>query len=109
MPSIYPIAQSLFVNRQAESAAQQGPLKGGEKSLNNNDLHTKTKVSPIEGEFIKIGDMVSFNEAENLFDRAHQYAQMTSSAQNGLQAYTSIDVENKREALRRLMGVDLYA
>lgn len=104
MASIYPMTQSLFVNRQAQSATQQQPVKDI-----NSAIHVKAKPSPIEGEFFKIGDSVSFSQAENLFERANQYAQMTKSAQNGLQAYTAIDTETKREELQRLMGVDLYA
>ncbi|MFT4652657.1 MAG: hypothetical protein ACJA0G_001054 [Kangiellaceae bacterium] len=103
MASIYPMTQSLFVNRQPDSAQQ--PLV---KDINS-AVEATTKLSPIEGEFFKIGDSVSFSQAENLFERANQYAQLTTSAQNGLQIYTAIDTGSQREELRRLMGVDLYA
>jgi hypothetical protein len=103
MASIYPMTQSLFVNRQPDSAPQ--PLV---KDINS-AVEATTKLSPIEGEFFKIGDSVSFSQAENLFERANQYAQLTTSAQNGLQIYTAIDTGSQREELRRLMGVDLYA
>ncbi len=91
------------MERQTESGQQ--PL--GKDS--SNAVEATTKLSPIEGEFFKIGDSVSFSQAENLFERANQYAQLTTSAQNGLQIYTAIDTGSQREELRRLMGVDLYA
>lgn len=104
MASIYPMTQSFFVNRQPDSAAQSPRVKDV-----NSAIQATTKLSPIEGEFFKIGDSVSFSQAENLFERANQYAQMTTSAQNGLQVYSAIDTGSEREELRRLMGVDLYA
>jgi hypothetical protein len=108
MANIYPTTQSLFVNKQLESPTQQVPIREPK-----NNLQKGAALAPIEGEFVKIGDSVSFSEAENLFERANQYAQMNAdiskSAHNGLQAYTAIDTETKREALRSLMGVDLYA
>lgn len=102
--TIYPMTQSLFVNKQTESTSQQ--VSPRDTKAEN---PSATRQMPIEGEFIKIGDSVSFSQAENLFDRANKYAELSNNAQNGLQAYTAIDTENKREALRRLMGVDLYA
>lgn len=103
---MFPVTQSLFVNRQVESTGQQSTVN---KKIDSTNAQHQAKPKVVEGEFIKIGDSVSFTEAESLFERANQYAQLSNSAQNGLQAYTSIDAQNKREELRRLMGVDLYA
>ena len=91
------------MERQTESGQQ--PL--GKDS--SNGVEDRTKLSRNEGGFFRRGDSVSFSQAENLFERANQYAQLTTSAQNGLQIYTAIDTGSQREELRRLMGVDLYA
>lgn len=104
MPTIYPLAQTLFVNKQSESAHYQQA-----QNRNADIVKPVNKLHAIEGEFIKIGDSASFNEAKHIFERANQYAQMTNNAQNGLQAYTALDVDKTREDVRRLMGVDLYA
>lgn len=104
MAAIYPLAQTLFVNKQNESASYV-------QTHNRNAEAAKSvsKVAALEGEFIKTGDSTSFSEAQHIFERAKQFSQMSSNAQNGLHAYTSLDTEKTREALRNLMGVDLYA
>lgn len=104
MAGIYPLAQTLFVNKQNESASYV-------QTHNRNADMAKpvNKTAALEGEFIKTGDSASFSDAQHIFERANQFAQMSSTAQNGLQAYTSLDTEKTREAVRRLMGVDLYA
>lgn len=104
MPTIYPLAQTFFVNKHSESANSQQA-----QNRNADIVKPVTKGTAIEGEFIKVGDSTSFSGAQHIFERANQYAQMTKSAQNGLQAYTSLEVESTRETLRGLMGVDLYA
>jgi hypothetical protein len=104
--------QSLFVNRQSASTAAQMPIKENKGDVSHpvqEVAQAKKTKAPIEGEFIKIVEHASFDQAENLFEHANQYAKMTNNAQNGLQAYTAIDTQNKRNALRDLMGVDLYA
>ena len=104
MAAIYPLAQTLFVNKQNESASYV-------QTHNRNVEMAKpaNMVVALEGEFIKTGDSGSFSDAQHIFERANQFAQMSSNAQNGLHAYTSLDTERTREAVRRLMGVDLYA
>jgi hypothetical protein len=104
MAGIYPLAQTLFVNKQNESASYV-------QTHNRNADMAKpvSKQAALEGEFIKTGNSASFSDAQHIFERANQYAQMSSTAQNGLQAYTSLDTERTREAVRHLMGVDLYA
>jgi len=104
MSTVYPLAQSLFVNKQSESTSHQQT-----QDRNVDAVKSANNATAIEGEFIKIGDSTSFMEAQDMFERAKQYANMTNNAQNGLQTYTSLDAENQREALRELMGVDLYA
>lgn len=104
MTTIYAMTQSMFVNKQAQSPQPPSAIKDPHSARN-----LSQKPAAIEGEFIKIGDSVTQDDAQNLFERANQYAQLSANAQNGLQAYTAIDTENKREALRQLMGVDLYA
>lgn len=104
MAGIYPVAQTLFVNKQNESASY---VQAHNRSADMAKPVSKTVA--LEGEFIKTGDATSFSDAQHIFERANQFAQMSSTAQNGLQAYTSLDTEKNREAVRRLMGVDLYA
>lgn len=100
MADIFPVKQSLFVNRQAQAATQT-----------NDAVKNTNGSSPavIEGEYIKIGDFASFSQAKSLFETANQFASLSNNAQNGLQAYTALDAQNKRDELKRLMGVDLYA
>jgi len=104
MPTIYPLAQTVFVNKQGQS------VRGPQTSIANTEL-TKpvTKATVFEGEFIKTGDSTNFTHARDIFERANQFALLTNNAQNGLQSYTFSDTQDKREALRHLMGVDLYA
>ncbi len=96
------MVQTLFVNKQVE------PFQKYDSKTQQTDAD-KQSLKPLEGEYIKIGDSVGFAQAEELFEHTNRYAAMPSKVHNGLQAYTSIDMANKREALRSLMGVDLYA
>jgi hypothetical protein len=108
MATIYPMTQSFFVNKQAESPAQQAVVKDSAENKKETTNNVQ-KAKPVEGEFIKVGDAVSFNQAEDLFENAKKYVEMTKNAQQGLQAYTSLDTDTKRDKLHNLMGVDLYA
>lgn len=104
MSTIYPIAQTLYVNKQSESASQQYSHNRSE-----NEIKAVAKSAALEGDIIKIGDASSFIEAQDMFERANQFNKISNNAQNGIQAYTSQDIETRRETVRELMGVDLYA
>ncbi|MEM0911271.1 MAG: hypothetical protein AAGJ37_09875 [Pseudomonadota bacterium] len=63
----------------------------------------------VNVELIKRGDLHSFKQADMLFNRANAYANMTMQAQRMLSGYQSVALDERKETIRQMLGVDLYA
>ena len=103
MQSTTSVTQSVFVNKQSEQVKNNNPQQASQN---------KAQAVAIEGEFVKRGDQHTQHQAEDVFARSHEFANMESvsfSVKNGLQAYTSMDLAIKKDEISRLMGVDLFA
>jgi hypothetical protein len=103
MQSSTSITQSIFVNKQNDKVNNKalGQPMNGEKT-----------AAPIEGDFVRRGNQETHDKAQDVFVRNNEFAKMDNvsfSVKNGLQAYTSLDISNKKEEISRLMGVDLFA
>lgn len=102
MQSISTVNQSIFNNKQVET--------GDRKNLQSNNENTNPKAQKIlEGELLKVGDTVTQQQAEDIFERTHIFQDLSYQAQHGLKAYVSHELDYKRQALKETMGVDLYA
>ena len=73
------------------------------------DKPNKNQPITLEVEFIKRGDKAAQVQADDLFAQANSYASVAPKVQQSLQAYQSLALSDKREALSDLMGIDLYA
>lgn len=104
MSSINSVNQSLFVNRQAPDQA-----------ANKASKHSAEEKAPlvIEADFVQTGSQKSIEQADAMFSRANDYAKLSEhyspKAQQGIQAYNALEVESKRDHIRGIMGVDIYA
>ncbi|GEM_PF-5216455 len=64
---------------------------------------------PINVELINSGDKRSFEHAEMLFKRANAYAGLTMQAQRMLTGYEGVVLNERKETIRQMLGVDIYA
>ncbi|MFC4699769.1 hypothetical protein ACFO4O_06325 [Glaciecola siphonariae] len=104
MESVSTIKQSLYVNDELNATR-----KPRSPSQNNDASGSQTPASKISEQVIKTGSNQTMADAEAIFARANSYSDVSAKVQKNLQAYESVELSLKREALSELMGVDLYA
>lgn len=105
MQSLPSIRQSLFVNSFENNQTRNE--KVDTKAHQQSEQSDQKKV--IQGQVIRKGEAQSFTQADDIFERANYYDSLPSSTKEGLKAYTSIDNEIKRDQIKQMMGIDLYA
>ncbi|MBT1450948.1 hypothetical protein KJ365_08650 [Glaciecola sp. XM2] len=102
MDSVSTINQGLFVNPESGTpkarVAQTHPVNNTEQDKPENTNYV-----------VRSGSKQAMSDAEAIFARANSYADISGKAQKSLQAYEAIEVSMKREAVSKLMGVDIYA
>lgn len=102
MQSVGSVNQSLFVNKHHENLSH--------KYAKVDSASDKAQsIQPIEGELLKMGDSVSASHANDLFNRSSAFKEFPYQVQHGLKSYTSLEMNETRESLKAIMGVDLYA
>jgi hypothetical protein len=73
------------------------------------DANQQNKAVTLEVALLKSGDNAAKLQADELFAQANSYAKVSPKVQQSLQAYESLEILSKREAISSLMGIDLYA
>jgi len=106
MDSSASIHNRIFINADADASSKRATLSLPEKST---DPQTSSIPAKRNDPIIKYGNPESVADAQAMFSRANSYADLSSSIKKGLQAYESIDMSERQEALKQLMGVDIYA
>ncbi|MGQ8364039.1 hypothetical protein [Glaciecola sp. 1036] len=91
----------------------------GQLFVNENPVQPKHKaVDPVKqqdtyqsttNDFVKSATETTEAVLEQVFARADTYAGISSSAQKSLEAYHQVEINHKREVVKTLLGVDLYA
>ncbi len=107
MQSILSTRQSIFINDSANSAVRPNKVANNVDNAGAFEQNAPKKV--LEGHIIKRGESENFAQADGIFERAEYFKSLSSSVKQGIQAYTSIDNEVKREQIKSMMGVDIYA
>lgn len=107
MSTITGLNQSLFVNKQDGNSAHSPKV-----NTQNSDRQVLKPVT-LEADFIQAGNEYIQQQADDIFTRANEYTKLSDAyspaAQEGLRAYSSIELAAKREAVSLMMGVDIYA
>lgn len=98
MPSISSVNlyQQRFVNQQNDHQAAS-PAK-----LEDNLPTTQVQL-------VRVGDDHAKEQADYLFERANAFAKLSTQGQRMILGYESVAREQQRDAVRQVMGVDLFA
>lgn len=107
MHSLQITRQLIFVNDSINNTVRANKVDKDVESATAFEQNPSKKV--LEGDVIKRGEPDNFAQADDIFKRAEYFKSLSSSVKQGIQAYTSIDNEFKREQIKLMMGVDLYA
>jgi hypothetical protein len=102
------ISQQPFMVSQ-QLGINKAPQKPNEPIAVSADKQDKNQPITLEVEVLKRGDKAAQTQADDIFAQANSYASVSPKVQQSLQAYQSLALSDKREALSDLMGIDLYA
>ena len=69
---------------------------------------TDENEKPIEVVFVKSGDSRTQKQAEDVFQRANAFADLSMQAKRMVTGYAKIELEASREQFSQLLGVDIY-
>lgn len=108
----------MKINNVTDNLAQSflGTHSVSNNSKSSLDYEQKRTVTEpraiIEGDYVRVGDEKTIEQAQELFSRAglyEQYAKLDSRAAKGLETYQSLLTASERDSISELMGVDVYA
>lgn len=94
--SVLSAQQQPFVNDQYKKPKQVEDVKGS---------HEKQ----VSVELVNSGDVRSKSQADMIFQRANAYAKLSMQAQRMLSGYEGVVLNERKESIRKMLGVDLYA
>ncbi|WP_371192873.1 hypothetical protein [Glaciecola sp. SC05] len=101
MESISSTQKNLFINSDAGN--------GQKPTVNHANGDAAEQQPPLKKHVVKTGSQQTMADAEAIFSRANSYADVSAKVQKNLQAYETVELSQKREAVSKLMGVDIYA
>ena len=99
MQPISSINYQVFVNQDRPVVKPSSIQKEVEAASDNKTYNTQ-KIN---------ADFKAFEDNEALFSRGNAYADIAAKTQKQLNAYETVALANKRDAVKQMFGVDLFA
>ncbi|MDT0593936.1 hypothetical protein [Glaciecola petra] len=105
MSIVNPLNNAVIINQHENNFSYAQKKQGS--------LEKEHQATVIEADYVRGGGEKAHKQADELLERANSYVEssykLPFTVKQSLQAYTSLDISQRQEALSNLMGVDFYA
>lgn len=105
MSIVNPLNNAVIINQHENNFSFANKKQGS--------IERENQTSIIEADYVRGGNDKAHKQADELLERANTYVEssykLPYTVKQSLQAYTSLDISQRQEALSNLMGVDFYA